>query len=159
MKILALDNATVNCGYAIYNGSKLTDSGVLTASKSKHIDERLEVLRSGILGLITAHNIEQIVFEDTMLTARGHNNLQTFKKLCWLQGMIVGICFEKKINYYIYLPSSWRSNIGFLKGHNLNRETQKKLAIDFAKKQYCKDVTDDEAEAICIGHSHIHLKF
>ena len=155
MKVLAMDNATVVCGYSIYDGGNLVASGVLTANARKHIDERLLTLRSGILGLIDAYEIEHIVFEDTMLTQKGHNNLQTFKKLCWLQGMIAAICFERNIGYSVYLPSEWRSKIGFLKGHSQKREDQKRLAIEYVKENYRKEVTDDEAEAICIGRAFV----
>lgn len=154
MVILSLDNATVNCGYALFEDGKLLASGVLKAPAGKLVDKRLELIRDGILGLIARYKVEHIVFEDTMLVQKGHNNLQTFKKLCWLQGMIAAICFEQDIDYTIYLPSEWRSKIGFLKGQSQKREVQKQKAIEFVQNTYSKDVTDDEAEAICIGHTY-----
>ncbi len=157
MAILALDNATVKTGYAVFDSvdGKLLGSGVLTANKSKDIDTRLADLRGQIEGLISMWDVKEVAFEDTMYIQKGHNNLQTFKKLCWLQGMIVAICLQRGIKYSVFLPSEWRSRIGFLKGHDVRRDVQKQMAIDFVIKKYHIEVTDDEAEAICIGHSHL----
>lgn len=155
MILLALDNATIACGWAVFEGDKLRASGVLKASPKQHIDERLKWLRNEILGLVNTNAVDHVVFEDTMLTQKGHNNLQTFKKLCWLQGMIAAICFEKGISCNTYMPSEWRSKIGFLKGRSLTREAQKQVAIDFVKARFGKEVTDDEAEAICLGFSSL----
>ena len=56
-------------------------------------------------------------------------------------------------------PGSWRSTCGIKIGRGVMRETLKEADIKFANQTYNLTVTsDDEADAICIGHAYLYPK-
>ena len=152
MKILALDNATKKCGYAVLNDSKLICYGVIEET-DKSLDTRLKGLYRKIKKLVMLHKVDMIVCEDNY----SHANIQVLKGLCLLEGVILAIGFDFNIPVKRVLASVWRKKIGFKTGSNTGqkREVQKQFALDFVNLQLGAKVTsDDVAEAICIGYTH-----
>lgn len=151
MKILALDNATKKCGYAILNDARPLCYGVFEEN-DKSLDTRLKGLYRKIKRLVMLHKVDMIVCEDNY----SHTNIQVLKGLCLLEGIILAIGFDFDIPVKRILASEWRKKIGFKTGENVaqKREIQKQFAIDFVNLQLGAKVTsDDVAEAICIGYS------
>lgn len=63
------------------------------------------------------------------------------------------LCKQHKIPYKIIYPTEWRERCNFLKGHDLHRENQKKIAQQWVFATYGKKCTQDESDAICIGYT------
>jgi hypothetical protein len=45
-----------------------------------------------------------------------------------VQGALMALCVENEIDYKLVYPSEWRKECNFLKGNDLKRENQKKIA-------------------------------
>ena len=63
MRLLALDQASVTSGYAIFIDGELKDCGKFTF-EDDDIGIRLVKIRNKVLSLITSNNIDYIAFED-----------------------------------------------------------------------------------------------
>ena len=76
------------------------------------------------------------------------NNVQTFKVLAEVFGVISELLVEMKIPQSAVLASSWKSALG-IKGRA--RAEQKQNAQKWVIDTYSVKPTQDECDAICIG--------
>lgn len=146
MIILALDQASQVSGYSVFNGNNLIASG--TFSVSGDLPKRLIKIRDKVINLIKEYNPDKVILEDIQMEENQKNNVKTFKALAQVIGVLSMYLTENKIKYDMVLASSWRSVLG-IKGRT--REVYKKNAQIYVKDNYNKDVSEDEADAICIG--------
>ncbi len=146
-KLLALDQASVITGYAIFEEDRLVDYGKITLD-DEEIGPRLVVLRNTIKDMIDKNNITTIAFEDIQMQASVGNNVKTFKVLANVYGIILELCEELNIKYKIVSSNTWKST---LKIKGKNRSEQKKNAQNYVQERYNVKCTQDEADAICIG--------
>lgn len=163
MNILAVDQARngawsvfeYETGQLIGQGTFSFDSKKYTYAKAiMHIEEIIS-------SVIKAYDISAVFVEDIQLRA----NVQAFKKLAQLQGVLVNL-FEK--NEYLYgfiAPTQWQ-NFCKARGRNTKEVSNNVLEIDNTGKkqskilsiQFVKDqfgiITDNDnlADAICIGY-------
>lgn len=162
MNILAIDQAR-NGAWSVfdYESKTLIGYGTFSFDAKKytyakavlHIDELIDLV-------IRAYDISAVFIEDINLRV----NVQAFKRLAQLQGVLVN-SFEKNEYLYGYIaPSQWQ-NFCKARGRNtkevnsrvleLEREGKQKskiLSIQFVKEQFGIDTENDNlADAICIG--------
>lgn len=158
MKLLALDCSTKATGVAIFENKKLLGSSVITASSTDLI-KRIHKMVDTIDQLITELNIDQVTMEEVIPDHA--KNAQTFKALMYLQAAIVIMLHDKhpRVGIDLTYPGSWRSTCGIKIGRGVKRETLKEADIKFANQTYNLTITsDDEADAICIGHAYLYPK-
>ena len=162
MNILAIDQAR-NGAWSVFNyetkeligcGTFSFDSKKYTYAKAiLHIEELVS-------SLLKSYDISAVFIEDIQLRA----NVQAFKKLAQLQGVLVNL-FEK--NEYLYgfvAPSQWQNfckargrNSREIKSQVLSIEPGEKkeskiLSIQFVKDQFGIETENDNlADAISIG--------
>ena len=86
-KLLALDQASITSGYSIWHDGELKAYGKFTFNDSD-IGIRLLNIRNKVLELIQENDINEIVFEDIQLQTNVTNNVQTFKVLAEVFGII-----------------------------------------------------------------------
>lgn len=146
-RLLALDQASVITGYAIFEEDRLVNYGKITLD-DEEIGPRLVVLRNTIKDMIDKNNITTVAFEDIQMQASVGNNVKTFKVLANVYGIILELCEELKIKYKIVSSNTWKST---LKIKGKNRTEQKKAAQNYVQERYNVKCTQDEADAICIG--------
>lgn len=115
-------------------------------------DARIHKMSEMINEKIDEVNPNIIVLEDTQQQA---GNIQIVKILSRLQGVIMGMCYGKHINYKIMAPSTWRSMLEFKQGKGVKRTELKAQSIEYVKDKFDIKVTDDESDAICIGLAYI----
>ena len=149
-KLLALDQASVITGYAIFENDKLITYGKIKL-EDEEIGPRLLTLRNEIKKLIDENNITTVAFEDIQMQASVGNNVKTFKVLANVYGVILELCEELQLKYKIVSSNTWKST---LKIKGKNRAEQKKNAQNYVQETYGVNCTQDEADAICIG-SHM----
>ena len=149
-KLLALDQASVITGYAVFDNEKLLSYGKIEL-KDEEIGPRLVVLREKIKTLIEENEITYVAFEDIQLQSSVGNNVKTFKVLANVYGIILELCEELKLKYEIVSSNTWKST---LKIKGKGRAEQKRAAQAFVQETYGVKCTQDEADAICIG-SHM----
>ena len=149
-RLLALDQASVITGYAIFENDKLITYGKIKL-EDEEIGPRLLTLRNEIKKLIDENNITTVAFEDIQMQASVGNNVKTFKVLANVYGVILELCEELQLKYKIVSSNTWKST---LKIKGKNRAEQKKNAQNYVQETYGVNCTQDEADAICIG-SHM----
>ena len=144
---LALDQATRITGYAIFHDDKLVkvDQFELT---DLEIGTRLKKYKKKILQLIEDYNVNQVLFEEIQL----QQNVDTFKKLAMLYGVTMLLLEEKEIKYDIVSSNTWKSKCKIKK---TGRETEKQAAQRFVENNYGIHVSQDKADAICLGYSYL----
>jgi Holliday junction resolvasome RuvABC endonuclease subunit len=148
MKVtLSLDQATRITGYAIFNESDLIHVGQFELTDAT-IGARLVKYRNKLIELIKKYNVTQVLFEEIQL----QQNVDTFKKLAMLYGTTMELLEEMKIKYDIVSSNTWKSKCKIKK---TVRETEKQAAQKFVENEYGISVSQDKADAICLGYSYL----
>lgn len=109
---------------------------------------RLHKIREKVKDLIDQNNIESLIIEDIQLQANVGNNVQTFKVLAEVFGVINELAFDLNIPFDAVPPTVWRSDLHI---GGRKRAEQKKNAQLYVLENYNKKVSEDESDAICIG--------
>ena len=154
-RLLTLDLSTKSTGYCVIdmnNPSALLDYGCIKSS-AQDIEKRIIIMRDRIQELIRQYNITKIVAEEVVNVP----NTNTYKKLTWLQGVIVVSVYEinKDIEIDFVNSSAWRSEIGIKTGRGVKRTTLKQADIDYVKTTYNISANDDICDAICLKDAYI----
>lgn len=150
-RLLALDQASKCTGWAIFEDGNLEKYGKISLD-DPNIDTRLVQLRQNIWALIESENINEVVFEDIQQQNNVANNVQTFKVLAEVYGVVSELLQELQIPHSTVLAASWKSTLG-IKGRT--RAEQKKNAQLYVEQNYGIHVIQDIADAVCIGTHHI----
>ena len=150
---LALDQATRTTGWAVYHDGNLVTRGHFSISASLGIQDRLVSFTEYLEKLISKYHIQKIYYESIQY----QNNIETYKKLAYIQAMIL----YKAAKYHIPISglsaSHWRKIIKEKHGTSFGRSRaeQKKKAREFVWEHFNQEVTEDEADAICLGYAGI----
>lgn len=145
--ILALDQSSHITGYAVFKDRALVDYGKLDL-QNPNIDVRLVQLRQFLIELIETYKIDYVIYEDIQQQNNIANNIQTFKTLAEVYGVVSELLEELKIPHSSILSTQWKSTLG-IKGKN--RSEQKRNAQQYVQDNYGIKPTQDEADSICIG--------
>ena len=151
MRILALDQASRITGWAIFDGGELIEYGAIDASRYSDLGDRLYTLRNAVKNIITEFKIDKVILEDIFLDEQKVNNIQTFKVLAEVFGVLYELCVELKIPVEAVLAGTWKSSL-HIKGRT--RPEQKKAAREWVLNNYNVKTVQDADDAICIG-AHI----
>ena len=151
--LLALDQASRVSGWAFFKDGELKKFGKFSVDDDD-IGERLYKIRENVKTLIETYDIDEVAFEDIQLQNNVVNNVQTFKILAEVFGIIYELVTELNIPHTAVLSGTWKSTLG-IKGKN--RPEQKRNAQAYVNTMYGIKATQDECDAICIG-SHMTNK-
>ena len=156
-RILALDQSSRISGFAVFDNDQLVDYGKINLSNISDIGDRLIMIRRWVRDLIEKYEIDKVYFEDIQLQNNVANNVQTFKILAEVFGVIHELLEEMDVPYTTVLAGTWKSTLG-IKGKN--RQEQKKNAQLYVQNIYNLKPTQDECDAICIGaHATKNIDF
>lgn len=157
-RILALDAATNDTGYAIYDDEELVSYGVFKTDDLP-LENKINQVKKWLLAAIKEWEIDFVGIENIQLQSFGPNSSQmqvkTFQTLANLQGVLIDAIFESCIDHDLAYAVEWRKYCGV--GEGTGRENKKKQAQNKVKLWYNQDCTQDEADAICIGKYFVHL--
>jgi Holliday junction resolvasome RuvABC endonuclease subunit len=150
--ILALDQALKITGWSLYKDSKLIDVGNFSISANLPIERRLTLLWHKLNELYAEYEFNTLAFEDIQL----QGNAETYKKLAYVQASIILWCYNQNIEFHILSPSHWRSVIKKHCGISFgrSRKEQKKTAQDFVNNKFNMQLSEDEADSVCIGYAY-----
>ena len=96
--LLALDQSSRITGWAIFENGALSKYGKFNAeSAGADMGDRLHYIREKVRTLINDNNITEVIFEDIQLQANRGNNVQTFKVLAEVFGVISELLVEMNI--------------------------------------------------------------
>lgn len=150
-RLLALDQASKVTGWAIFEDGELKSYGKISLD-DPNTDTRLVQLRQDIQTLVADYNIDEVIFEDIQQQNNVANNVQTFKVLAEVYGVVSELLQELQIPHSTVFAASWKSTLG-IKGRT--RAEQKKNAQLYVEQNYGIHVIQDIADAVCIGTHHI----
>ncbi len=150
--LLALDQASVTSGYAVFKDGVLVAYDKFTFDDE--IGERLVRIRKQIMCLIEAYDINEVAFEDIQMQGNVTNNVQTFKVLSEVFGVVQELVTELGIKYTVVPSVTWKSTLG-IKGRT--RPEQKRNAQAYVLDKYGVKAIQDVCDAICIG-THVILR-
>ena len=153
MKILALDQSSRVSGWALFDGNELIEYGKFDLSKEPDIGERLHQARYIVQDIINKLNVDKVILEDIYMDGQRVNNVQTFKVLAEVFGVLYELCIDMNIPVEAVLAGTWKSTLG-IKGKT--RPEQKRAAQAWVLENYGIKATQDEVDAICIGAHIIH---
>lgn len=152
-RILALDQSSRITGWSIFDDKQLKAYGKFNAELAgPNVADRLYYIRKKVRQLIEENDINAVVLEDIQMQSNVVNNVQTFKTLAEVFGVISELLVEMKIPQSAVLASSWKHTLG-IKG--ANRAAQKKNAQIYVSEVYNIKPTQDECDSICIGTHYI----
>lgn len=160
IRILAVDQAR-HGGWAVYDydNKELIDHGTFFVNPDLSFEDAIYQITNSIWMIICDYNVDAVFFEDTQY----QKNIDSFKKLCWLQGALIHMFKDKEMLYAIIPPSRWQGFCNargrssseikekITKSEDAKRKS-KALTIEYVKEKFNIDTTDDNlADAICIG--------
>ena len=146
-RILALDQSSRKTGYSVYDDKKLIGYGVYEAKANSPL-ERLVDLSDWLISMIRNWDPDEVGLEEVQHNQNvdmGHN---VFKLLAMIMGALMITSARENVKITTVLISKWRGHCG-VKGNK--RADQKRSAQLLVKQWYDISLTDDAADAICIG--------
>lgn len=152
-RVLALDDATQETGWCIFDGKELVSYGVFKLDNDNVI-ERIALIRQWLLNMLVEWSPDKVGIEDIQLQsfkgAGGQSNfaVTTFKVLAQLQGVLLEVLFTNDIEVMVIHSQTWKSYCGITAR---TRNDQKRAAQLKIKEWYDISVSQDEADAICLG--------
>lgn len=157
-RTLVLDQALNTTGWAVFDDKQLIKYGSFNSNGASS-EQKINTVKYWVRDMLDAWRADRVVIEDIQLQNFEEENLNTigvttFKALAHLQGVLIDMFYEKKISYKVAHTGTWRSHCG-IKGKS--RADKKKSAQLLVKDIYQKEVTQDEADAICIGRYGVTL--
>lgn len=154
VRILALDAATKDTGWSVFDNNQLVDYGIMRIGLDDPI-ARMALLRQWLVGAVDSWKPDRVAIEDIQLqsfynekTHAQSQNVVLYKTLAQLQGTILVALHEKKVEQSVIHVATWRSYCGITAK---KRDDQKRMAQLKVHEWYGVSVNNDVAEAICIG--------
>lgn len=151
-RILALDQATHVTGWAVFENSKLIKYGAFQAKGEDDEVARDSYVRQWLISFIENWGIDAVFIEGVQFQeTSGGDRLMgatVFQALARLQGILMVTCFEVKVPFTVCPTNTWRHACN-IKGKS--RTDKKRSAQLLIKQKYDVTVSEDEADAICIG--------
>lgn len=160
VRILALDQATHDTGWAIFDNKTVIRFGVVKMQEGD-LDFRINNLKVWLANMIEVWKPDKIVMEDIQLQEKKQGrtwendtgdhvmNVNTFKTLAQLQGVLADYIFEHNIRYEFVHTAIWREKCGITGKYRTDKKKSAQLKV---LEWFDLSVTNDEADAICIGY-------
>lgn len=163
MKILAIDQARSGAWAVFdYETKTLETHGTFSFGNKDYTYAKAILAIEGLIAtIIESYDISAVFIEDIQLRV----NVQSFKKLAQLQGVLVNL-FEK--NEYLYdfvAPTQWQNyckargrSASEIKGKiktldKSDKKVSKVLSIQFVKEKFNIETENDNlSDAICLGY-------
>lgn len=148
--LLSFDQSSRITGWACFQDNKLLTYGKFTLDDDD-IGVRLTKLRTKVQELINQYHPNEVIFEDI----QEQNNIQTFKVLAQVYGVMSELLTSLKIPHSTLLAVQWKSD---LKIKGKARAEQKRNAQQYVQNTYNIKATQDESDAICIGTAYLESR-
>lgn len=163
MKILSVDQAR-HGAWAVfdYEKKKLLDYGTWSFDNKEYTFEQAVLHIEAIVEeVMRTHGIDAVFFEDIQL----RRNVQSFKKLAQLQGVLVNLAEKNEYLYGLVSPTQWQNYCnarGRTEKEIKSKVTQidsgekkasKILSLQFVREKFGIETENDNlSDAICIGY-------
>ena len=148
MKLCSIDSSTSATGVSFFIDGKYSDHVLFDHHKNKDVDERINNMIRDIVKQLQKWNPDIVWIEQPKGSGR---NVEMVRKLSEILGAVRCWCVCKKREYFEIMPSQWRKWLPEYEQGKKERTELKQESIDYVNKHLGFDVTDDEADSICIG--------
>ena len=145
-KLLALDQSSKITGVAIFENGKLQKYSKIDIDGE--VPYRLMKLREAVSRIIEEEGITEVAIEDIQLQNNVVNNVETYRTLAEVRGVLEELFQELKIPCSIVLAGTWKSKLGI---RGACRADQKRAAQEYIVNKYGIKPIQDICDAICIG--------
>lgn len=155
VKLLAIDQGSVKCGWAYLKDGEVQQSGVLKL-KGEDRKARYGMLIETLQNMIADEAMTHMAIEDVYLKRSGFSNPKTMKIMGETRGIItaVGIMYNLKI--LDVNPSDVTKFLGI----NTRTQNKKLVTQQYVKALLNAEVYEDEADAVIIGLiAHNRIKY
>ena len=162
MNILAVDQAR-HGAWAVFDYERKVPVDYGTwgfESKDYTFEQAILCIEALIDEVIRTHEVSAVFFEDIQL----RRNVQSFKKLAQLQGVLVNLCEKNNYLYSLVAPTQWQNfckargrTSKEIKGKvteapSTTKKTSKVLSLQFVKDKFEIETENDNlSDALCIG--------
>ena len=166
VKILSVDQARRGA-WAVFDYEKkklLTHGEWAFVNKQYSFERAVLEIEALIDGVIHTQAVDAVFFEDIQL----RQNVQSFKKLAQLQGVLVNLCEKNNYLYGLIAPTQWQNFCG-ARGRTTTeikakvtqieriKKTSKILSLQAVRDRYGIETENDNlADAIMLGHYVVH---
>lgn len=140
---MGIDYSTIKTGYAVMDEGKLLESGAIELFNLNSIKERRKYLLARLNDIAHKYNVDTIVLERLRLF---HHSKIPFKAILKLASIVYMLIDNFPIVYSIDTRTWKRLVLG-------RASATKDDAMGYVLIEYQKDVSHDEADAICIAES------
>jgi Holliday junction resolvasome RuvABC endonuclease subunit len=162
IKILSIDQAKAGAWALFdYNSKTLLEHGHWDYSKAPSYQVAINKIKNLIQTLITEKEPIAVFLEDINY----RQNIESFKKLAWLQGTLICFLEENEYLYDLIQPSQWQNyckargrtdkeiKAKITEVDTTGKKNSKVLSLQFVKDKYNVDTTNDNiSDSICLGH-------
>lgn len=145
-RLIALDQGSKNCGFAILEDGKVVDSGVIK-TKGKDRIKRYKQMLDDLINLVCDNPCTLMAIEDVFLKRSGFSNPKTSK----IMGETRGVIMSVGLNYDMEIMSINPSDITSYLGINTRTDNKKLVTQTYVKNLVGHDVLEDEADAVILG--------
>ena len=152
-RLVTIDGSTQKSGIAYFCNGKYVEHVLLDFSKEKNMENRFGSMSKEIWKILDKYRPNIVYIEETYMA----NNPQTSKILTRLQGVVYAWCLNHGCEFNTIRPTQWRKLLNFQQGKNVKREQLKMQSPQYILENYGLEVTDDEADAICIADAAIKM--
>ena len=156
-KLIAFDQALNTTGYSIFEDGSLVSYDKFTTSDTSTA-EKLKEIRGFIIELFKTHKPSKVAFEEIQLQqipgTTAHGNVETFKKLAYVQAILLETLVEFNIPYEIVSSNTWKSTCN-IRGRA--RAEQKRNAQKYVETEFGVKAIQDICDSICIGKHVIEM--
>ena len=154
IRILAIDQATINCGWALFENKELIGHGVYCVNENYNVEQRISMVNQELIRMIKDYDPDAVYLEDIQLQDFSNQSpyskvgILTFKTLAELLGVLKNTLYNLRQTFYIIPSATWRSYVG-VKGRS--RSDKKKSGQLIVQQKYGFLVKNDESDAILLG--------
>lgn len=151
MRILGIDVGFAICGWAVVESAgsvvRLIDFGVIQTDKSMQIQDRLEIVYSGVREIIKKFDVEQVAVEDIFFS----KNSKTVINVSQVRGVILLAGQQEQAEIFKYTPLQVKMAVtGYGKAEKI--QVQEMVQRIFKLKELPRP--DDAADAVAIAYCH-----
>lgn len=145
-KAVGIDSSTKHTAISVFIDGKYDSHYLLSHDGISDVEERIDSMGKDIIKHLDDIKPNMIFIE----RPQGHGrNVDMVFKLSTILGIVRGWCLVNDAYYETVMPSTWRKYIGIQQGKKKRAEL-KAESIKYVKETYDIDVTDDEADSICL---------
>lgn len=157
--MFTIDSSTKKTGVTIWKNAKYFKTILINYDSNDHKDDkelkkqceqmntRYPLMVNAILDLLYQYKPSIIYVEDEVVT----RNMDACRFLFRLQGAIEGWAILNNCEFNTVRPTEWRKACDFKQGRGQKRSELKQQSIDYVKKLFNLELTDDEADSVCVG--------